>query len=208
MFIVIDGPDGSGKDTLIDHLMENRHLYELVFGKKLVFDREPSAEIRQTIINEACTAEEAMFYLFVDRNKKLNSNKKDLVDKNTIVIYNRFMSSTFAYQVHASGIPESTLLKMINLCDNFVYPDLTIILTAPVNVLMERVSDHDKFENSEFLSKVAEGYMKFRGSGFHKALRYIDTEMNSKEQVISKFVFAVFEEMINPWDGEQSTTSW
>ena len=200
MFIVVDGPDGSGKDTLINHLRNHSDFYELVFGKRLFFDREPSIEIKKIITSEDCTPEEAMFYLFSDRNRKLNNNIGNIRNKDVLVIYNRFLPSTFAYQVRASGVPESTMQKRINLCDNFAYPDLTVILDAPVNVLMKRVSEYDKFErNAEFLAKVRDGYLKFRGSGFHKALKYIDTESNTREQVISEFVLAVFEEMINPW---------
>jgi dTMP kinase len=104
-FIVIDGPDGAGKSTVIKGV----HDALVVEGIPLIVTREPGGspyaeEIREVILSD--TAADAdpltMLYLFsAARIERLRRTVEPALAAGTHVLSDRFDSTTFAYQVVA-----------------------------------------------------------------------------------------------------------
>ncbi|ATZ18377.1 dTMP kinase [Mesoplasma melaleucae] len=130
MFISIEGMDGSGKTTALQRVKE--HLEALNY--KVIMTREPgglpiSEKLRKIVLNndgigmEPWT--EALLFIAA-RKEHLEKVIKPYLAKGYIVISDRFMDSTTAYQGGARGLGIDYLNDLQKrILDNFV-PDLTL----------------------------------------------------------------------------------
>lgn len=169
-FIVIEGGEGSGKDTQIALLKKH-------FGEKdFVFTREPGGtkmgeNIRNVLLSTDAPAvdERAELLLFLAARAELAGKiitPALAAGKN--VISNRFGLSTLAYQVYGRQHPE--YLPLIEQFNQLVLadcrPDAYILLDLPPQVGLERVRTRpDKVtrfdeEAVAFHERVREGYLK------------------------------------------------
>ena len=107
-FITIEGNDGSGKSTVIEGL---KKVFE-ERGIDTVFTREPGGsviaeKIRQIILDPANTAmddkTEALLYA-ASRRQHLTETVIPALEQDKLVICDRFIDSSLAYQGHARGI--------------------------------------------------------------------------------------------------------
>lgn len=149
MFISIEGMDGSGKTTALQRIKE--YLEDLNY--KVVMTREPgglaiSEKIRDLILNKNSVAMEAWTeaLLFIAARKEhLEKVIKPYLEKDYIVISDRFMDSTTAYQGGARGLGIDYLNDLQKkVLDNFV-PDLTLYFELNFDEAEKRLSArHDE----------------------------------------------------------------
>ncbi|MAJ57023.1 MAG: dTMP kinase [Candidatus Pelagibacter sp.] len=150
-FITFEGIDASGKSTQI------KIIYKLLKkkNKKVFITREPGGtilaeKIRNLIINSNFTplTELMLFYAArYDHFKKINYYLK----KKYIVLCDRYIHSTYAYQHHEQKIDK----KLINFLQNIIgknsYPDLTFLIDLPSVLAKKRIKlrrkSKDKFDN-------------------------------------------------------------
>ena len=169
MFIVIDGIDGVGKSTQL------RLLYDFLTKKakrKVISTREPGgSEIAELIreilflprLNDSLT--ELFLYFAARRDHFLNTIKPTL-DDDDIIICDRFICSTIAYQSYGFGID----VNVINQLHSFIipkeyYPDITFILDLDVEIAMSRAKQlsDTKYEDNlsgKFFDKVRLGFIE------------------------------------------------
>lgn len=163
MFIVIEGIDGAGHGTQTELLV--KYLQEK--GNKVTAIKTPNYK---TPIGQAYSSylhkefeinKEAVFLLCaadVISNKQLIEKTR----KNEIIISERYITSTIAYQA-ANGLD---MKKSLDVVKNMGFPkaDAIIYIDIPVEVGMERkakVKQLDRHEsNKEFLEKVKGFYIK------------------------------------------------
>jgi dTMP kinase len=160
MFIAIEGIDGSGKSTVISRLRDRL----VDRGFRVHVTSEPSQSpigrlIRNWLLKQnADVAHPSVFaLLFVaDRVQHYYGEVKPMLDRGYLVISERYMESTLAYQ-GAMGLPMDWLIELHRFVPR---PDLTIILDVPVNVAMSRLSSRRRLEvfeiNKDFLERVRE----------------------------------------------------
>ncbi|MCG2863431.1 MAG: dTMP kinase [Vulcanisaeta sp.] len=160
MFIAIEGIDGSGKSTVISRLRDRL----VDRGFRVHVTSEPSQSpigrlIRDWLLKQnANVAHPSVFaLLFVaDRVQHYYGEVKPMLDRGYLVISERYMESTLAYQ-GAMGLPMDWLIELHRFVPR---PDLTIILDVPVNVAMSRLSSRRRLEvfeiNRDFLERVRE----------------------------------------------------
>ncbi|MCG2869806.1 MAG: dTMP kinase [Vulcanisaeta sp.] len=160
MFIAIEGIDGSGKSTVISRLRDRL----VDRGFRVHVTSEPSQSpigrlIRDWLLKQnADVAHPSVFaLLFVaDRVQHYYGEVKPMLDRGYLVISERYMESTLAYQ-GAMGLPMDWLIELHRFVPR---PDLTIILDVPVNVAMSRLSSRRRLEvfeiNRDFLERVRE----------------------------------------------------
>lgn len=166
-FISFEGGDGSGKSTQIQILRE--FLEER--GYDVIITREPggtpiSEKIRSIILDKANSEmddmTEALLYAAA-RAQLVSQVIRPALEEGKVVICDRFVDSSMAYQAYARGLGDS--VKTINaFAVGDCMPDLTILLKVNPQVGSSRIGnrERDRIElaSSDFHKKVYEGYLQ------------------------------------------------
>ena len=165
--ISFEGGDGSGKSTQIQILRE--FLEER--GYDVILTREPggtpiSEKIRSIILDKANSEmddmTEALLYAAA-RAQLVSQIIRPALEEGKVVICDRFVDSSMAYQAYARGLGDS--VKTINaFAVGDCMPDLTILLKVNPQVGSSRIGnrERDRIElaSSDFHKKVYEGYLQ------------------------------------------------
>ena len=165
LFITFEGGEGSGKSSAIKKIEEK--LTEA--GHKVVITREPggvsvSEQIRNVIldINNAMSKEtEALLYA-ASRTEHLYAKVIPLLNEGYVVLSDRYIDSSLAYQGHARGIGIERVLD-INMFAKEFLPKVTYFFDVKPEVGLARIRGRDKIdrldlETMDFHNKVYEGY--------------------------------------------------
>lgn len=191
-FIVFEGLDGSGQSTQATHLAEFlvNNGCNVVVTKEPTMDSKAGREIRRILANhiEIDPLEFQKLYA-QDRSEHLNNKVIPALKEGKTVISDRYFFSTFAYgTAHGHNIEE-----LIDLNNNFLYPDLIFLLKVKPKVCIERIekrgSHIDLFEKEDKLKKVWEVYKTFPNK--FKNIHLVDGERDIKE--ISKEIINIYE---------------
>lgn len=166
-FISLEGPEGSGKTTVIQYL--SQRLKE--DGYDVLITREPggieiSEKIRELILDknhhQMDAKTEALLYA-ASRRQHLVEKVIPALEKGKIVISDRFIDSSLAYQGvgRAIGVEEVFSINQFAIGDYM--PELTLFLDVHPEIGMERVGkrgekDRLELESMLFHQKVYEGY--------------------------------------------------
>ncbi len=165
--IVFEGIEGSGKTTLINHLSK----YLKKINKKFVKFREPggsknSEKIRKFILNNKSNLNKKTDLLLYLAARSENYEKIIIKNyKKKIILIDRFVDSTIAYQHYGMGINKYLILKINNFILGNIKPDLTFLNLVNKNNLKLRLkkrvnkNKYDKFTYS-FYNKVQNGFKK------------------------------------------------
>ena len=166
-FITLEGPDGSGKTTVADAVVEKLNKQ----GIEVVHTREPGGvdiaeQIRNVILDPKNTAmdskTEALLYA-ASRRQHLVEKVFPAVKAGKIVICERFVDSSLAYQGYARSIGIDEVLSINLFAIDNTFPDLTIYLDVDEQTGLNRLSNRsfkDRLdqESIEFHHRVNEGY--------------------------------------------------
>ncbi len=181
MFIVLEGIDGSGKTTILQGLTEYFLKQKLDY---LIVTREPTKspagkKIRKGLNKKEEHSAEEFFNLYEkDRISHIKSLKKFLKKKNTIILCDRYVHSTVAYQ-YAQGLSKEKLLKHVK---EVPAPDLTLIFDLPVDDALKRSNQRgetDLFERKEFQEKVRQNYLNLKDFFPNQKILYINANQAS-----------------------------
>ena len=142
-FISIEGPDGSGKSSVIKQLA---NLLE-ADGYELVLTREPGGspiaeQIRQIILDVNNTAmdplTEAMLYAAGRRQHLVDTILPGLA-AGKLVLSDRFVDSSLAYQGVGRQLPLEDIWSINQLAIDGHLPDITLLLDLPAELGLERI---------------------------------------------------------------------
>ncbi len=142
-FIAIEGPDGSGKTSIIQVLRQKLEQD----GLEVVTTREPGGspiaeQIRQVILdvdNHAMDVRtEALLYA-ASRRQHLVETILPNVQAGKLVISDRFVMSSLAYQGMARGIGLDPVWAINQFAIDGQMPDLTLLVDVPAEVGLERI---------------------------------------------------------------------
>ena len=197
--IVFEGIEGSGKT------LHSKFLASYLKKKKIKFIklREPGGNINSERIRKLILSNKSKFNKITDLFLYLaarNENLENLVKKNykkKIIIIDRFIDSTLAYQHYGMGIDYKLINNLNYYLTKKIKIDLTFLNLVNFKNLKKRLSKrknlnrYDKF-NIKFYKKVQNGYMKISKSK-KKKYKIIDTNKTILEnrQIIIKNVMSL-----------------
>jgi len=165
-FITFEGSEGCGKSTQSEMLFR----YLKSKGLKVVYLREPggvklSEKIREILLNpESKISPEAETLLYMAaRAQVVRDIIKPSLKSGKIVICDRFLDSTIAYQGYGLGIDIGMIKAIGKFATLGIKPDLTLFLDLPVKKgLKHRYNCKDRIEQRSFKyhEMVRSGYLK------------------------------------------------
>ena len=169
IFITIEGPEGAGKTTIIEMLIEKLESE----GYPIIKTREPGGieiaeQIRSVILNKNNTAmdgrTEALLYAAA-RRQHLVEKVLPAIEKGFIVLCDRFIDSSLAYQGFARGIGMDEVYSINRFAIENRMPDATLYFDIDPEIGLKRINEHKgrevnrlDLEDLEFHRKVREGY--------------------------------------------------
>jgi len=166
LFITFEGADGCGKTTQMKLLAD----YLKTQGLEVVLTREPGGKglgerVREILLNyDGEVSDRCESFLFLaDRAQNIDIIVNPAVEQGKIVLCDRHIDSTVAYQGYGRGLDLDRIKMLNNLATNGRKPDLTIVFDIDVETSMKRVgSEKDRMESAgiEFHNKVRNGYLE------------------------------------------------
>lgn len=169
LFITIEGPEGSGKTTVAKKVVEALQNE----GYKVLYTREPGGveiaeKIRDIILDVKNTnldvRSEALLYA-ASRRQHLVEKVEPALEQGYIVICDRFVDSSLAYQGHARGIGIDEVYDINMFAIKGHWPDVTILLDIDPEVGLSRIMSNRQdevnrldLESINFHKLVHEGY--------------------------------------------------
>ena len=197
-FIVFEGGDGTGKSTQIKLL--NDYLKEKGFD--VLLTREPGGvksaeEIRNIILNQDIDPVTEALLFASARREHLQKKVIPALNDGKIVLCDRFLYSSLAYQGYARGLGIKEVYEINEPAISDTMPDLTILLELSPEKGIERINKNRAneinrldLEGIEFHKKVSEGYNEvIKMYPEHKCVK-IDAS-NSIEEVFESIKNAI-----------------
>lgn len=191
IFITLEGPDGSGKTTIAKMIVENL----VNRGYEVVFTREPggisiSEQIRDIILNKENTEmdgrTEALLYA-ASRRQHIAQKIIPALKENKIVICDRFVDSSLAYQGVGRDIGIDEVMSINQFAIDNVMPKLTIYFDVSPEIGIERINANKNrevnrldLEKMAFHSKVRNGYLEV-AKRFPNRIKKIDASLSINE---------------------------
>ena len=205
IFITIEGPEGSGKTTVAKNVVEK--LQEE--GFKVLYTREPGGvgiaeKIRDIILDVNNTnldpRSEALLYA-ASRRQHLVEKVIPALENGYIVICDRFVDSSLAYQGHARNIGIDEIYDINMFAINNKWPDITVLLDVDPEVGLQRIMQNRQnevnrldLEGLNFHNKVHQGYQIIKEK-YSDRITLVDGN-KSKEEVFDE-VYKIIKERLN-----------
>src|SRR3989344_1057496 len=190
MFITFEGPEGCGKSTHSKRLKT----YLEGKGRRVLLTQEPGGtqvgrEIRRLILNpESVLDETTEVYLFAaDRSEHVSKIILPALKEGKIVISDRFIDSTIAYQIGGRKLPEDLVRDLNMISAKGLVPDLTILLDVSTETGLKRAARKgaaDRFEREaiDFHRRVRKNYLALAKENPTR-VKLINTDDKSIEEV-------------------------
>lgn len=194
-FVVFEGGDGAGKSTQVKQLTEK--LTKL--NETVVITREPGGtelgkKIREILLDqnefEVSPRMEALLFA-ADRSINMSQIIKPALEKGNVVIADRHIDSSIAYQGVGRGLGAQTIEEISRWAVQGIVPDLTVLLDVDANTGQSRLQTKDRLdrESTDFHTKVNQA---FRDLAKADPDRYIVIDAAKPVEEISDLVFNAY----------------
>ena len=197
IFIVLEGIDGCGKSTQIQHLSKWLPQSGLIpEGSKLITTREPGGtklgiSIRELLLsnyqdNSPEPLTELLLYA-ADRAQHVSQVILPALNNGHWVISDRFSSSTMAYQGFGRDLNKRIIENLEDIATKGITPNLTLLLDISVTESIKRRRNNSKdrmeSEGKIFLERVSDGFKSIA-----KDKKWITVSSHEKEELVSKAI--------------------
>ena len=201
-FVVFEGIEGSGKSY------QSNRLYQKLKQKKfpVILTREPGGtktaeKIRNVILDDYFHKDsdkqfdkntDTLLYLAA-RNEHLINKILPAIKKNKIVICDRFIDSTFAYQIYGKSVSKDLVDGIHKHILGNIKPNLTILLTVKISKALSRLKKrkkknrYDKFSKN-FYIKAQNAFVKISKKNKKK---YLVLDSSNDDMKIEQKIFEV-----------------
>ena len=168
-FITFEGIEGAGKSTIIQTIFT----YLVAQKFDVIKTREPGGTevaeaIRRMLLayyEERIAEDTELLLMFAARAQHIDCVIKPALQKQQIILCDRFTDASFAYQGGGRGINCTRITELENWVQGDLQPDFTILLDLPVEVGLERAQTRDNnldrigAEEVEFFQRVRDAYL-------------------------------------------------
>lgn len=166
LFVVFDGPDGSGKSTQFRRFLSFCREHRL----NVCEVREPGGtaigeQIRRVLLDpsnhEMSLRCEMMLYM-ASRAQLIEQTIRPALNRHELVLADRFISSTLAYQGTAGGMTPEEILAVGRVAVGSIWPDLTVIFDVDEQTAAKRLNpllDRMELKGSAFHRRVRQGFL-------------------------------------------------
>jgi len=208
LFVTFEGIEGSGKSY------QSKKLYKNIIKAKIpvILTREPGGSQNAEIIRKVILEDyfyknntekfnkytDTLLYLAA-RNEHIIHKIKPALKRRKIVICDRFIDSTFAYQVFGKGVKKELVNFVHKYILNHIKPDLTFILKVNISKAIKRLKKrkkknrYDKFSKN-FYIKAQNAFINIARKNKKKYF-VLDNSTDSKE--VEKIIFNKFMSLLN-----------
>ncbi|RLS88546.1 MAG: dTMP kinase [Planctomycetota bacterium] len=171
-FVVFDGPDGCGKSTQFRRFSDWAHAQGVVVTEV----REPGGtdigeQIRAILLdprNSVMTVKCEMLLYMASRAQLLEERIRPALERGELVLADRFVSSTLAYQGTAGGITTDDIMRVARIAVGDLWPDEIVIFDVDTETAWKRMAagransapDRMELKSNEFHDRVRQGYLQ------------------------------------------------
>src|SRR6266566_546216 len=192
-FVRFEGIEGCGKTTQITLLSEYLKKHSIAH----TITREPGGTavgegLCKVLLNSATirlTAASELLLFYASRSQNSQEKIKPALERNEIVICDRYYHASMAHQGYGRNIPLDFIRKLTDLvCDPY-RPDLTFLLDIEpeIGLARARARNHARIENEgrfeaedlEFYNKVREGYLELASEDERIQIVYADRPIDA-----------------------------
>lgn len=202
LFITVEGPDGSGKTSLVEEL--SSQLKEKL-TVPLIVTREPGGskiaeKIREVIIDpshqEMDDRTEALLFA-AGRRQHVIEKIRPALEAGEVVLCDRFVDSSIAYQGAGRGIGVEEVANINRFATENLTPDLTLYLDVDAQVGLNRIGskeskrekDRLELEAISFHNRVRSAYLKLLEDNPERI--YLIDASQSMEAVLEDALFHI-----------------
>ena len=167
LFITFEGIEGSGKSTQI------RHLFEFLRGRDLevLMTREPGGtlageKVRGILLDpmmRGLIPRAELFLYAAARIQHIEEIIQPALAAGKVVLCDRFVDATVAYQGYGREIPLSEVKVVNSLAALDLKPDLTFLLDLPVEAGLKRARERNEADASSATSRFEQEDLDFHG---------------------------------------------
>lgn len=186
-FIVIEGPDGSGKTTVTKSLLEH---YEKL-GIKIIHTREPGGtqigeRIRELLLDpifqEMDPKAEALLYA-ASRAQHVEEKIRPAIEEGYLVLCERYIFSSLVYQGLSRELGVDNILKINNFATLDFEPDMVIYLDPKDQMTRDRITDRplDRLEQEEDFGRKVQTNYRILANKMKDSLFIIDASKSPQE---------------------------
>ncbi|OCW82893.1 thymidylate kinase [Pelagibacteraceae bacterium GOM-A3] len=192
--IVFEGIEASGKSTSIKKVIKYFKKNKIIY---LSF-REPggtnlSEKLRSLMLNKksALSNKTDLFLLMASRSENIDKIIKENHKKKVILI-DRFIDSTLAYQHYGMKLDKGLILKMNNFLLGNLRPNFTFLSIVNKKNMLNRLklrkykNKYDNFDYN-FYNKVQKGFLKIANKNKSKYL-ILDTNKDNVKIIENKLI--------------------
>ncbi len=210
LFITFEGPEGSGKTTQL------RLLAEFLKQNRVPFTttREPGGSklntyLRHWLLEQSdyeLSPEAELFLFLADRTQHVLEVLRPHLKQGKLVISDRYVDSTLAYQGGGRGFSMALLKQMNQTAVGNLKPRLTVLFDVPVALGLKRAEaskgrkDRMEKEPLSFHEKVRKTFLRIAQQE-PKRFLILDSQ-KSQEEVFSDLVRGLAKRLPQPWSGK------
>lgn len=166
-FVVFDGPDGSGKTTQFRRFTQ----FVEMQGVEVCHVREPGGtfigeQIRKVLLDpenkEEVDVRCEMLLFMASRAQLVAQKLRPALAAGQLVLADRFISSTLAYQGTAGGLPVEEIRRVGEVALRDCWPDLVVIFDVDERTAATRLNpllDRIEQKGADYHRRVRQGYL-------------------------------------------------
>ena len=208
LFVTFEGIEGSGKSYQIKRLFKNLKKKRVT----PVLTREPGGTKGAEIIRDVILKDyfgknskekfnkytDTLLYLAA-RNEHIENKIRPAIKNKKIIICDRFIDSTSAYQIYGKGVSKPFIDYIHKHILKKVKPDLTFLLTSKISIAMKRLNKrkiknrYDKF-SSNFYNKVQKAFIKIAKNN---KKRYVILDNSKDTTDVEKIIFSKIDKLLS-----------